>query len=61
MTITPLILALIILLFGSDSSQRGRDTGRTTTTANNKQRRGEVRVRNLRFSVISIFESLRNK
>lgn len=61
MTITPLVLVLIILLFGFDSSQRGRDAGRATTMANNKQRRGEVRARNVKFSVISIFESWRNK
>ena len=61
MTITPLVLALIILLFGFDSTRTGQDPAGTTITADNKRRRRKVRAGNLRFSVISIFESLRNK
>ena len=50
MSITPIIFVLVILLFGFDS------TGQVRTQLALKDR-----ARNLKFSKISIFESLRKK
>jgi hypothetical protein len=50
MSITPIVFVLIILLFGFDSTEQVRT-----------QLALKDRVRNLRFSEISVFERLRKK